>query len=264
MVVTTVYQPTPAEVRQAKEIAGFLEIPYYERGRRSLPELRRRCQADSVVVAAAAGPRIHTEQGELFFHIGMAALRIKNLRDGKPDHMTAAMQLEQGVTVLDCTLGMGSDAIVASMLTGREGVVTGLETVPAIAFITGWGLANASADIPEITAAMRRIRVVAADYRHYLPSLPDQCVDVVYFDPMFCRPVQGSSGIRALREFADSSRLQPADLQEACRVAKKRVIVKQLQGSGECSRLGISTLIGGRYSRIQYGVMEREAFRWKK
>lgn len=263
MVVTTVYKPTLPEIRQAEEIAAFLQIPYIERGRRSLPDLRRLCQTDTVIVAAADGPKASTANGELFFHIGMAALRIKNLRDGKPDHMAIAMKLERGVSVLDCTLGLGSDAIVASVLTGMEGTVTGVEISPLIAFVTGWGLANANSEADDITAAMRRIHVVAADYRRYLPSLPDNCVDVVYFDPMFRLPINSSSGIRPLREFADNGSLTPADLREACRVAKSRVVVKEHHGSGEFRRLGISRLVGGKYSSVQYGVIEQEGSAWK-
>ncbi|KYZ77609.1 hypothetical protein AXX12_03145 [Anaerosporomusa subterranea] len=258
LVVTTVYEPTLSEIEQAKEIAVFLQLPYVKRGRRSLGNLRKLCQIDTLIVAADSGPKISTPDGELFFHIGMAALRIKNFRDGKPDHMAAAMELSQGVSVLDCTLGLGTDAIVASMLTGERGAVIGLEASELIAFITGWGLANLSAEANDITAAMRRIDVISADYRQYLPTLPDNYVDIVYFDPMFRRPVHRSSGIRPLREFADTGCLLEADLRQACRVAKRRVVVKETHGSPEFKRLGITTLVGGKYSSVQYGVIEQE------
>lgn len=258
MVVTTVYEPTLSEIEQAKEIAVFLQLPYVKRGRRSLGNLRQLCQIDTLIVAADSGPKVSTPDGELFFHIGMAALRIKNYRDGKPDHMAAAMELSQGDSVLDCTLGLGTDAIVASMLTGGRGAVIGLEASALVAFITGWGLANLSADVNDITSAMRRIGVISTDYRHYLPTLPDNYVDIVYFDPMFRRPVHRSSGIRPLRDFADTGCLREDDLREACRVAKRRVVVKETHGSPEFKRLGITTLVGGKYSSIQYGVIEQE------
>lgn len=258
MIVTTVYGPTQSEVEQAKEIAAFLQAAYRKRGRHSLGNLRQLYQADTIIVAADGGPKLSTPEGELFFHIGMAALRIKNFRDGKPDHMMAAMALEPGVSVLDCTLGMGTDAIVASVLTGVGGSVTGLEASALIAFITGWGLAHLIAESDEVTAAMRRIRVHCTDYRQYLSVLPDNFVDIVYFDPMFRRPVGKSSGIRPLREFADTGCLLLDDLREACRVAKRRVVVKETHGSPEFERLGITTLVGGKYSSVQYGVIEQE------
>jgi hypothetical protein len=246
-----------SEIEQAKEIAAFLQLPYVKRNRRSLNTLRRLYQTETLIVAADSGPKINSPDGELFFHIGMAALRIKNIRDGKPDHMAAAMGLNQGMSVLDCTLGLGTDAIVASMLTGGRGTVIGLEASSLIAFITGWGLAKLSTDSNEITSAMRRITVLSADYRQYLSALPDNYVDIVYFDPMFRRPVHSSSGIRPLRDFADTSCLTEADLRQACRVAKQRVVVKETHGSPEFERLGITTLVGGRYSSIQYGVVEQ-------
>lgn len=258
MIVTTVYEPMWSEIEQAKEISAFLQAIYKKRGKYSLEKLRQLYQTDTIIVAADSGPKICTPDGELFFHIGMAALRIKNFRDGKPDHMMAAMELRPGISVLDCTLGMGTDAIVASMLTGVGGSVIGLEASNLIAFITGWGLANFTAESEEVTAAMRRIQVHAIDYRQYLHTLPDNFVDVVYFDPMFRRPVCKSSGIRPLRDFADTGCLSVKDLREACRVAKRRVVVKETHGSSEFKRLGITTLVGGKYSSIQYGVIEQE------
>ena len=258
MVVTTVYDPTTSELEQAKEIAVFLQVPYVRRGRRSLNTLRRICQTDTLIIAADSGPIANTPQGELIFHVGMAALRIKNLQDGKPDHMAVAMNLQEGTSVLDCTLGLGSDAMVASALTGNQGAVTGLEASPLIAFITGWGLSHFTAENMKLTSAMRRIKVVASDYRQYLEHLPDKCVDIVYFDPMFRRPIQTSSGIQALRHFADNSELEKAVLRQACRVARQRIVVKETQGSLEFSRLGITTYTGGKYSSIQYGIIEVE------
>ena len=258
MIVTTVYDPSLAEIEQAKEIAVFLQLPYIRRGRRSLVKLRQRCQTETLIVAAESGPLVNTSEGELFFHLGMAALRIKSIRDGKPDHMAIAMGLTEGLSVLDCTLGLATDALVACMLTGERGKVTGLESSPLIAFISGWGLAHHTSEEADITSAMRRIKVVSIDYRQYLATLPDGAVDVVYFDPMFRRPLYTSSGIGPLRVFAETAGLEKNDLLAACRVAKRRVVIKETRESPEFARLGITRFSGGKYSRIQYGIIERE------
>lgn len=258
MIVTTVYDPNDSEVRQAIEISAMLQLPYIKRDKSSLSSIMRRFDAEALVVAKESGPIVHTSSGDLFFHLGMAALRIKNMFDGKPDHMVTAMALVEGTTVLDCTLGMGTDAIVASMMTGEQGRVTGLEISPLVAFITGWGLARFNCEDPGIAAAMRRIKVINIGYRQYLHSLPDKSYDVVYFDPMFRKPVYSSSGIRPLRIFADTGGVDPADIAEAIRIARQRVVIKEKRGSPEFSRLGLSNLIGGKYSSVQYGVIELE------
>lgn len=258
MIVTTVYDPTPSETEQAKEIAAFVQFRYIQRGRNSLATLRRNFQSDTLIVASESGPILSTPSGELFFHLGMAALRIKSIRDGKPDHMAVALGLNRGMSVLDCTLGLGTDAIVTSLLVGEEGRVTGLEAGPLIAFITGWGLSHFTSEDNFINAAMRRINVKSLDYGRYLQELPDRSVDVVYFDPMFRRPVHSSSGIRPLREFARNDGLKMNDLRQACRVARQRVVLKETKGSQEFSRLGICNFVGGKYSSIQYGIIVRE------
>lgn len=260
MLVTTVYQPSAAVIEQAKHVADLLQIPYIIRHKQTLAGLRERFQTDTLIVASNTGPIVNSSGEELFFHQGMAQLRIKNMRDGKPDHMVVAMALSEGMSVLDCTLGLGTDAVVASIVTGEQGRVTGLEVSPLIALITSWGLQHFTADESVISNAMRRICVMQEDFRTYLRSLPDKFYDVVYFDPMFRIPVQASSGIRPLRLLADMGGLDIDSLREARRVARNRVVVKEVQGSSEFRRLGITQFVGGKYSRIQYGIIKREDF----
>lgn len=50
-------------------------------------------------------------------------------------------------------------------------------------------------------------------------------VDVVYFDPMFRRPEKSSSQFDALRSLAHSERLEGEAIRQACRVARRSVVV---------------------------------------
>ena len=53
----------------------------------------------------------------MFFHPNMAQVRMKRLRCGDIDNMLEAMggrEFLQNKTVLDCTLGFASDAIISS------------------------------------------------------------------------------------------------------------------------------------------------------
>jgi hypothetical protein len=216
------------------------------------------CRVDYIVVAAQNGPVVHTPGGEYFFHLNLAQLRIKNLKDGKHDHMVTAMDLQPGLTVLDCTLGLATDAIVASFVVGDAGGVTGLEASPLVAAIAAAGLAQFCSGQDETDAALRRIAVRNADHNSYLASLPAASFDVVYFDPMFRNPIHASSNLAPLRYLADSRPLSPAALAAARRVARRRVIVKEANNSPEFRRLGIDTTLGGRYSSIHYGVVAAE------
>ena len=257
-IVTTVrrgHQYTEANRRLAEETAARLGIPNVVRGNDSIDDLRVRCGVRNVLVARRGRLTLDTPSGALFFPPGMSHLRIKNLTRGQGDHLVAALALSEGMRVLDCTLGAGADAIVESYAVGETGRVTALESNPLIAAVIGDGLAHAAGDNYEMHAAMRRIAVHAADALTYLREQPDGSFDVVYFDPMFRRPLHESAGMNALRASADMRALTPETVAAAYRVARRRVVMKERRGSGEFERLGFSEVVGGRYSRVAYGVM---------
>jgi len=170
--------------------------------------------------------------------------------------MVSAMSLKPGMSVLDCTLGLATDAIVASFVTGPTGSIIGVEKSPIVAFIARYGLEHFITDEEGITEALRRIEVRQAHSYKYLTTLADNSYDIVYFDPMFRQPIYSSSNVKPLRYLADNSALTKNTLKEACRVAKQRVVVKESSKSNEFTRLGITAIYGGKYSSVHYGVIE--------
>ena len=258
-IVTTVRRGqryTVANRALAERTAAALSIPNVPRGNDSLEEMRAAYGVDAVLVARRGLLTLVTAEGELFFHPGMAHLRIKNLLLGHGDHLVSALGLTEGMSVLDCTLGTGADAIVESFAVGASGVVTVLESNALIAAVIADGLAHATGDNYDMHAAMRRIEVHHADALDFLRTQETGSFDVVYFDPMFRRPLHESAGMNALRVLADMRALTEEAVAEARRVARRRVVMKERQGSAEFERLGFDMLMGGKYSRIAYGVME--------
>ena len=258
-IVTTVRRGqryTEANRALAAHTAKTLGIPNVPRGNDSLDELRAAYNVDAVLVARRGLLTLVTAEGELFFHPGMAHLRIKNLLLGHGDHLVTALGLTAGMHVLDCTLGTGSDAIVESFAVGEAGTVTALESNPLIAAVIADGLAHATGDNYEMHAAMRRITVHHADALAYLRTQADDSYDVVYFDPMFRRPLHESAGMNALRSIADMRALTEETIGEARRVARCRVVMKERRESAEFERLGFTQFMGGKYSRIAYAVMD--------
>ena len=256
LVVTTVQHPSADVNILAEYIATTLHIPFAPRAKHSLMTIKIHYQVDNIIVVGQKGPLVNTPGGEYFFHLSMAQLRIQNLIKGQHDHMIAAMSLQAGMSVLDCTLGLATDSIVASFVVGATGTVLGLETSPIVAFIASYGLQHFQADESYLVEALRRIDVKQAHSYKYLAALPDNMYDVVYFDPMFRHPIHSSSNVKPLRYLADNSPLPKNTLKEACRVARKRVVVKESSHSDEFTRLGITTVYGGKYSSVQYGVIE--------
>ncbi|MBR4903404.1 MAG: class I SAM-dependent methyltransferase [Selenomonadaceae bacterium] len=256
-IITTIRKPDSATEILAEEISKNLGGQLIERKDLSFDTLKKIHGAENILLVKKNSLSVITAEGELFFHPNTAHLRIKNLRGGEGDRLIDALKISEGSKVLDCTLGLGSDAIVESFIVGTSGKVVALEVNPLIAEVVGYGLKNFSEDSPHILEAMRRVEVINADCKEYLKTCADDSFDVVYFDPMFRRPIQKSSGLNPIRPLADARPLTAEIICEACRVAKFRVVMKEHSGSTEFERLGFKVAGGGKYSSISFGVIEK-------
>ncbi len=78
----------------------------------------------------------------------------------------------------------------------------------------------------DLSLAMKSIEIKNNDHLLYLKSLPDRSYDCVYFDPMFEQKIDHSNGIDPLKSWAHHEELLVESLQEAKRVAKHRVVLK--------------------------------------
>ncbi|MDD4602142.1 Ribosomal RNA small subunit methyltransferase J [bioreactor metagenome] len=255
VVVTTGRNSTDKEESLGRIYASELKTIFVERNNYSIESLKTNYQAESIIVIAKNGPIIYTSAGEYYFHLNMAELRIRNLKNGKPDHMAEAMDLFPGAAILDCTLGLATDAIVTSYCVGKTGKVVGLEISPLIALISKVGLQNHCSDFKELNESLRRIRVENTDYNSGLAKYENRSFDTVYFDPMFRRPINESSNMKPLRVLADNRPITLDAVREAIRVARRRVVIKETQGSNEFNRLGVDTVVGGKYSSVSYGII---------
>lgn len=220
-------------------------------------DLYQRLNRSQAVIVAKNGWRYEDRAGNRFaFHPNMSALRVKHLQNGEKDIMVECSGMTAGDDVLDCTLGMGADAIVSSYVVGKRGKVVALESQPVIAAIVKQGLATYETDRQALKEAMRAIEVIEEDYRAYLPLLADRSFDIVMFDPMFRQTVKGSKAMQQLKPLANPSPLDPQSVAEAVRVARKAVLLKERRGSPEFERLGFSVVKES--SRYAWGIRKSE------
>lgn len=230
-------------IHQAISLSQRLGCPYIARERYSLADLFHRFHRSKAVVVASNGWRYEDRKGNRFaFHPNMSALRIKQLQNGQKDLMVECSNMMEGDSVLDCTLGMGADAIVSSFVVGRKGKVVALESQAVIAAIVEHGLKTYETDRKELKRAMRAITVIHTDYREYLPKLADNSFDIVLFDPMFRETIEKSVAMQQLKPLANPNPINEEALQEAVRVARKRVLMKERRGSPEFKRLGFDVV----------------------
>ena len=109
---------------------------------------------------------------------------------------------------------------------------------------------------PALTAALRRIHLLHADVSDYLKKQPDNRFDVIYFDFMFHHTVSQTNNLAELRTFAAQTGLDELLWEEAKRVAKKRIIVKNRPFASWFKTHPPTFLRGGTYSRVVYGVWD--------
>lgn len=247
-----------AAIEAAKAMAVRLGVAYLDRPHNQVLEDFMAAQGlAAVIVLEKDGPRIHSEHGTFSYHPGMAEIRVQQLLRGATDHLVKALDLHPGSRVLDCTLGLASDAAVAACVVGAAGKVVGLEASLLLHFAVEHGLTHYECKTPLLTAALRRVEAVHAVAAEYLA----QCVakgltfDVVYFDPMFRHPVQGSKAMEALRPLSLEEPLAKSTVELALKVAP-RVVIKE-RSEYLLAEYGCTEYVGGKYSRIKFGIIRR-------
>lgn len=263
-VVTTSRRPSEAEELRARRVAKELGAPFLPREESSVAGVLQHARklgwsCDGVLVAGKEALQLFTEAGTFRYHPGMGVNRIRQLIKGRSDWMVEAMDLRPGDSVLDATLGLGSDLLVASFIVGEEGRAVGLESQPLLAFMVREGMRTYAHERAEVTRALRRIEVVCTPYQRYLASAPSGAFDVVYFDPMFTEPVLESQHMVPIRHLANPEPLSEASFREALRVAKRRVVVKDRSGGPYVRSGWFDAVMGSPKSKIAYCVAELSA-----
>lgn len=239
------------EFAEAERIAASCGLVAQERAGRTLEELLAVAVAPVLVLGRSrADLHVPLRGGVRTFRatVGMAFLRLLRARKGETDPLVRLAGLRAGDLVLDATLGLGGDALVASYTTGAR--VIGLEVQPLLAAFAMAGLPR----LPEpAQEAGRRIEVRCKDHRTALRELPAGSVDVVLLDPMFRTTGDAGPLFDLLREHADHAPLDLETLGAARRVARRGVLVKD-RAPGEVLRaLGLIPQQSRRTSPIAFG-----------
>ncbi|MCF6093128.1 class I SAM-dependent methyltransferase [Microaerobacter geothermalis] len=255
MILTSSHNISEEILKQLEYLQSEPFFTYVPRRDRSIRQMMKDYNSEIILVVTEDGLKLyglHWDQ-PFFFHPSSAVFRIKRLKHGDNDTMVESCQLQTGDTFLDCTLGLGSDSIVASYVVGEQGKVTGIESERWIAYLVQYGIHHWKDGSQELISAMKRLKVVWSDHLSYLKQLPDHSFDIVYFDPMFRQPVYSSSGISPLRQLANKEKIDINAINEAKRVAKKRVVIKERKNSGELNRLGFTPVTKG---KVTFGVIQ--------
>jgi len=239
-IVTTAPSGDPAE---AAELASRFGLRFEARAGRPLHELPK-----PVLVLGARRADLYEGDRGFRASAGMAFLRVLRAGKGEIDPLVSAAALRPGERVLDATLGLGGDALVAAQATGAQ--VIGLEVDGLLAAFTAAGLRRAAAPACE---AAKLIEVVRSDHREYLKAQAGGSFDVVLLDPMFRRAADAGPLFELLRAHAEHAPLDASTLREARRVARRGVLVKDAAPGHELRRLGLVPQLTRRSAAIAFG-----------
>lgn len=258
LVVTTAYRATDQLREKGKRIAKDHHVLYVERHKRTLENIMNEYDTSLIVVGKERlFIQAHLSSQPFFFHPNMAMLRAKRWLKTGEDPLIQACKIQPGDKILDATLGLGSDAILASLASGKNGHVLGIEASFPLWLLVEEGLSTHETNIKDLNEAMRRIKLENTFSEKWLREADDKSLDIIYFDPMFSEEVKGSTGFDPLRLFAIYSELTEDIIEEAKRVARKRVVLKDHFRSKRFEQFGfqVQTRPSATY---HYGVIEIE------
>lgn len=253
LAVTTSLDAGEADRLGAEEAARRHALPYTARGGRPLARVAAEAGAAALLVLGARQVVLWDGQAERRWDPGMGLLRAKRLRQGERstrDSFLEAALLRPGERVLDCTLGLAADALVAAEAVGPEGRVAGIESSPALALLADEGLRRLG------DPAAARVQVLPGDAPALLAALPARSWDLVCFDPMFRHGREEPPGFDLVRRLGDARPLAPEALAEARRVARRAVLVKDGTPGWDLARLGLTPLPSARGAHRLYARLE--------
>lgn len=259
MYITTGEKEAALLVERARNLAETTGGTYVRRNKMSLPMMIEHYEAEEVLVVLQGKVRLFRKDSPLLeFHPSMGFVRAKRILRGEPDPLLEAGAVNEGDTIIDCTAGLGTDALVFSVAVGKSGRVIACESSLPLYTLLVEGMSQYETIKPAVNEAFRRIELHHANHLDLLRSLPDQSCDTVYFDPMFREPMMDSSAIQPLRDYANAHALDEQSIMEARRVARKRVVMKEKRGSAEFDRLGFEILDRAN-AKTLYGVINVES-----
>lgn len=257
MIVTTAGRTNQEYIQLAKKVADELGIPYVKRNKQSIAKMFS--LSGNIVVIGKQGIELHNKDSQepYFFHPNVAMIRAKRILKGEHDPFIEVSGLKAGDSFLDCTLGYGSDSIIASLIVGESGKVIGVESSTILAYIVKEGLQSWNSQNQQINLAMRRVEVVNSNHFDVLKRMPTKSIDVIYFDPMFEESITESNALQAMSFHCNHETITADTIKEAKRVARKKIVLKDHFRSERFQMLGFEQQIR-KTAKFHFGFINVE------
>lgn len=260
--ITTSLKNRPSDIFLAEEIASEYSLKYIQRGNLSLEDLFMEFNCSSLFMVKNKELNLFNKMGdELFFHPGTGLIRTKVMERKEEDLLIKALGISPEDKVLDCTGGLANDSVVISYYL-EKGSLTTLEKSRELFLIVKYGLLTYPGGSKKLKESFKRINLINTDYNSYFEKLDlnksENVFDSIYFDPMFEKPVEESSGISKIRGYASYDFISKEIIEKALEHCKKRVVVKIRNNNYSFIRnMKPNDLLGNSKSKIRYAVFEK-------
>ena len=205
------------------------------------PELSlgERKAVERALVVTKKGLTLKINEKYLHWHPGL----LHTLREAGESHPWVVLgEIKKGDHILDCTLGLGTDARFLSEITQEQ--VIGLENNLGIFLLTQEGLSQVEANVT----------VYYTECLTFLKEQDSNSFDIVIADPMFPKHLlKPSHGLDLVRYLATASPLDHHWLTEAKRVARRRVLMKDHRDNDLLERLNADQIWSKGKRHTRYG-----------
>ena len=114
LAITTIAHPRAQECETAHAIAAELNAPFIPRVNGQPGKTAEHSDREGLLIVEREGLALWVAGQTFRYHPNMATMRVRALSQKKNDGLVDALQLKTGASLLDCTCGLGADAIVAA------------------------------------------------------------------------------------------------------------------------------------------------------
>lgn len=249
--VTTSRGSDPTITARAEIVAKELGCPMLRRGGLSIAEVRDSTGRENLIVVTTEQVRLVAGGSVFWFHPNMARSRIEAMLRSEYDRLVEFAGVTTGDRVFDATGGLGSDAIVFAHAAGQSGHVCAVERSEILSAIVRHGSRYYEHRNREVIKAMRRVTFTCDDSSELLKTEADRTWDVVYFDPMFDVTYKTSQGLDLVRRLASLEPVRPGVIDQACRVARRCVVMKDREEGERLKALGFRDI--SQRGKLAYG-----------
>lgn len=258
--ITTGKKTDERLIAHAQELAQKWGLTYIARNKQSLEVLLNALSIAGIFILEKERLIYKGLDFNVFWHPSTAKIATGELEQLKKTSLIRALDLREGDHVLDATFGLGSDALRIAMALGVGGKLVGLEAQLPLALLASEGLSHIeNTQNKALIEAASRIELRHTQHLTFLRALPSDSYDVVYFDPMFEKPKWEAHGINGIRQVAKHESLSEAAIEEAVRVCRRRVVIKERFGATVLSHPAIQAVVGEKDPRrVVYGVIQKD------